>query len=100
MSEKMPPIHPGEMLQELFLIPGGISPYRLAKGTGLTQTRIGQILQGKRGITAETALRLARFFGNSPEVWLGMQAQYDLRVAEEQFKERIDSEVTPLQHAS
>ena len=59
MSEKMPPIHPGEILQELFLIPGGISPYRLAKGTGLTQTRIGQILQGKRGITAETALRLA-----------------------------------------
>ncbi|MGO8944709.1 MAG: HigA family addiction module antitoxin [Syntrophobacteraceae bacterium] len=100
MSEKMPPIHPGEMLQELFLIPGGISPYRLAKGTGLTQTRIGQILHGKRGITAETALRLARFFGNSPEVWLGMQAQYDLRVAEEQFKDRIDSEVTPLQDAS
>ncbi len=100
MSEKMPPIHPGEMLQELFLIPGGISPYRLAKGTGLTQTRIGQILQGKRGITAETALRLARFFGNSPEVWLGMQAQYDLRVAEERFKDRIDSEVTPLKDAS
>jgi addiction module HigA family antidote len=100
MSEKMPPIHPGEMLQELFLIPGGISPYRLAKGTGLTQTRIGQILHGKRCITAETALRLARFFGNSPEVWLGMQAQYDLRVAEEQFKDRIDSEVTPLQDAS
>jgi addiction module HigA family antidote len=96
MSEKMAPIHPGEIIRELFLIPGGISAYRLAKGTGLSQTRIGQILQGKRSITAETALRFAPFFGNSPQFWLNIQSHYDLDVAGEKFKARIDSEVTPL----
>ncbi len=65
MPEKMAPIHAGEILQELFLEPAGISAYRLAKETGLSPTRISQILKGKRGISAETALRLSRYFGNS-----------------------------------
>lgn len=93
-AQKMPPIHAGEILQELFLYPAGISPYRLAKDTGLSPTRISQILKGKRGISAETALRFSRYFGNSPEYWLGIQAQYDLAKAED---ERIDAEVRPLQ---
>ena len=96
LSEKMDPIHAGEILQELFLEPAGISPYRLAKETGLSPTRISQILKGKRGISAETALRFSRYFGNSPEYWLGIQAQYDLAVAEDRLRERIEAEVTPL----
>jgi len=76
-------IHPGEILSEEFLAPMGISAYRLAKETGMPQTRIGDIIHGKRSITADTALRLARFFGVSPQFWLGLQNDYDL---EEQKK--------------
>jgi addiction module HigA family antidote len=97
MPEKMTPVHAGEILSELFLEPAGISPYRLAKDTGLSPTRISQILNGKRGISAETALRFGRYFGNSPEYWLGIQAQYDLAKAEDELRERIESEVTPLE---
>ncbi len=97
MSEKMAPIHAGEILQELFLGPSGISAYRLAKETGLSPTRISQILKGKRGISAETALRLSRYFGNSAEYWLGIQAQYDLAKAEDELLERIHAEVRPLE---
>jgi addiction module HigA family antidote len=97
MSEKMAPIHAGEILQELFLEPAGISAYRLAKETGLSPTRISQILKGKRGITAETALRLSRYFGNSAEYWLGIQSQYDLAKAEDELRERIHREVRPLE---
>ncbi|MBE7439167.1 MAG: HigA family addiction module antidote protein [Spirochaetales bacterium] len=76
-------IHPGEILSEEFLTPMGISAYRLAKETGMPQTRIGDIIHGKRSISADTALRLARFFGVSPQFWLGLQNDYDL---EEQKK--------------
>lgn len=93
----MTPIHAGEILQELFLEPAGISAYRLAKETKLSPTRVSQILKGKRGISAETALRLSRYFGNSAEYWLGIQAQYDLAKAEDALHERIDSEVSPLE---
>ncbi len=75
----IPNIHPGEILQEDFLEPLGLSAYRLAKETGLSPTRIGQIIHGKRSITAETALRLSKFFGNSAEFWLGLQIEHDLR---------------------
>ncbi|MBE7439072.1 MAG: HigA family addiction module antidote protein [Spirochaetales bacterium] len=71
-------IHPGEILSEEFLTPMGISAYRLAKETGMPQTRIGDIIHGKRSISANTALRLARFFGVSPQFWLGLQNDYDL----------------------
>lgn len=71
-------IHPGEILSEDFLKPMGISAYRLSKGANIDQTRISEIIRGKRSVTADTALRLARFFGNSPEFWLNLQAHYDL----------------------
>lgn len=89
MSEEMSPIHAGEILRELFLEPAGISAYRLAKETGLSPTRINRILKGKRRISAETALRLSRYLGNSAEYWLGIQAQYDLARAEAELRERI-----------
>ena len=76
--ERLLNIHPGEILQEEFLIPMEISAYRLAKDTEIPQTRISQIIKGKRRITADTALRLASYFNNSPKFWLGLQADFDL----------------------
>ena len=79
--KKIPPVHPGEVLLEDFLRPLGVSRYRLAKDTGLPQTRIGEIVRGRRAITADTALRFGRFFGTSPEFWMNLQAEHDLRRA-------------------
>ncbi len=76
--EQLPNIHPGEVLQEEFLIPLQITAYRLAKDIGIPQTRISEILKEKRRITADTALRLSYYFGNSPKFWLGLQDDYDL----------------------
>jgi addiction module HigA family antidote len=75
---KLPNIHPGEILLEEFLKPMDISAYRLSKDIGIPQTRISQIIKGKRRITADTALRLSAFFGNTPKFWLGLQDDYDL----------------------
>ena len=80
-SDRLPLIHPGEILQLDFLEPMAITAYRLSKDIGVTQARIGEILAGKRSITADTALRLSRYFGNSAEFWLNLQIQYDLRQA-------------------
>jgi addiction module HigA family antidote len=79
--QRLPNTHTGEVLHEEFLVPLGISQYRLAKTIGVSQPRIGEICAGKRGITADTALRLARAFGNSPGFWLALQANYDLETA-------------------
>jgi len=79
---QLPNIHPGEVLREEFLIPLQISQYRLAKEIGVTEARISTICAGKRAITADTALRLAAFFGTTPGFWLGLQADYDTEVAE------------------
>ncbi|TNE53854.1 MAG: addiction module antidote protein, HigA family [Bacteroidetes bacterium] len=76
--ERLENIHPGEILKEEFLLPLGISAYRLAKDTFLPQTRISEILKGKRRITADTALRFSKFFGTSAKFWLGLQDDYDL----------------------
>lgn len=76
--EQLPNIHPGEVLQEEFLIPLQITAYRLAKDISIPQTRISEILKGNRRITADTALRLSYYFGNSPKFWLGLQNDYDL----------------------
>lgn len=78
MKKKLPNIHPGEILQEEFLTPLNITAYRLAKETMISQTRISEILKGKRSVTADTALRFSRFFGNSPQFWMGLQMDYDL----------------------
>ncbi len=76
--DRLPNIHPGEVLDEEFLKPLKLSAYRLAKETKIPQTRISEIIKGRRRITADTALRLAKFFGNTPQFWLGLQNDYDL----------------------
>ena len=96
MEERLLPVHPGEILLEDFMKPLGISQYRLAKDIGVPPLRISQIVRGQRAITADTALRLARYFGTSAGVWLRLQARYDLEVAEAQIGERINREVKVL----
>ena len=86
---KRPPIHPGEILREEFLIPMKITQYRLAKAIGVDAMRIHSIVHGERAITAETALLLARFFGNSPGFWMGLQSQYDLETTQDRISERL-----------
>lgn len=85
--------HPGEMLREEFLVPLGISQNALALKIRVPATRIGDIIHGRRGITPDTALRLARFFGNSPEFWLNLQQMHDLSKARLELKDRIEREV-------
>ncbi len=89
------PVTPGEILLEEFLQPLGISQYRLAKEISVPQRRIGEIVHGKRSITADTALRLGRYFGMDAQFWLNLQTRYDLLRAEEELHERLDKEVTP-----
>lgn len=86
---ELPNVHPGEVLGEEFLTPMEISAYRLAKDTGIPQTRISQILKGKRRITADTALRLSAFFGNSPKFWLGLQDDYDIEEERNKHGEQL-----------
>lgn len=93
MKKKLHPVHPGEVLFEEFLKPMGLSQNRLALNIGVPARRINEIVLGKRGITADTALRLARFFGTSAQFWTGLQSQYDLDVAEEELGGRLDREV-------
>jgi len=85
MTERIEPIHPGEILQEEFLIPMNISAYKLAKETFLDQTRISEIIRGKRSITIDTALRFAKFFGTTPEFWINIQTQYDMENKREEL---------------
>ena len=88
--EKLPNIHPGEVLQEEFLIPLNITPYRLAKETKIPQTRISEIIKGNRRITADTALRFSHFFGNSAKFWLGLQDDFDLERETNQKQIELD----------
>jgi addiction module HigA family antidote len=94
-EEKLRPVHPGEVLLEEFLKPMGLSQNRLALSIGVSPRRINEIVLGKRGITADTALRLARYFGMSPQFWLGLQMDYDLDITEEAMAERLKQEVRP-----
>ena len=100
MDELLSPIHPGEVLLEDFMKPLGLSQYRLAKDINVTPIRISQIVNGQRAITVDTAMRLARYFGTSPEVWLRLQVRYDLEVAESELRDRIDREVKVLQQSA
>ena len=95
--DRLSPIHPGEVLLEDFIKPFGLSQYRVAKDIGVPTLRISQIVRGQRSITADTALRLARYFGTSAAVWLRLQARYDLEVAEAKIAKRINREVKVLQ---
>ena len=92
-EEKLPPIHPGEILAEEFLKPMGISQYRLAKDISVPARRINEIVHGKRAITPDTALRLSRFFGLSERFWINMQTRYDLEVAKDKLQNRLEREV-------
>ena len=98
MRKKMlEPIHPGEILMEEFLKPLGISQYKLAKDINVPARRINEIVHGKRSITADTALRLSRYFNLSERFWLNLQARYDLEVEKDKLNDRIETEVKLLQ---
>lgn len=89
----MPPVHPGEILAEEFLVPLGLSQNKAALAMRVPARRINQIVRGERSVTADTALRLARYFGTSPDFWINLQAHYDLEVARDEVGERIAREV-------
>ncbi len=92
-NKRIPPVHPGEILFEEFLKPMSISQNQLGRDLGVSPRRINEIIHGKRSVTADTALRLAKYFGNSPQFWLGLQMDYDLDVAEDTLAHRIEKEV-------
>lgn len=96
MRKKMPPIHPGEILLEEFLEPMGISQYKLSKDISVPPRRINEIVQGKRSISADTALRLSRYFGLSERFWLNLQARYDLEMEKDRLELRLQKEVRVL----
>ena len=95
-KNKIPPLHPGEVLFEEFLKPMNISQNQLGRDLGVSARRINEIIHGKRSITADTALCLARYFGNSPQFWLGLQMDYDLDVDTDRLSHRIEKEVKKL----
>ncbi len=94
-GKRIAPVHPGEILREEFLEPMGISVYALAKKVKVPRSRINDIVLGRRAITVDTALRLARYFGSTAEFWINLQAGYDLQVAKETTQSRIETEVAP-----
>ena len=101
MSNKLlSPIHPGEILLEEFLKPMGISQYRLARSMNVPARRINEIVHGKRAITADTALRLSRFFAMSDRFWMNLQTRYDLEVEKDRLGSRLEDEIEPLKQAS
>ena len=93
---RIPPVHPGEVLLEDFLKPLGISQYQLAKEMKVYPRKINEIVHGKRSITADTALRLSRYFGTSAELWMNLQSLYDLEKTRDEIEEQLVREVTPL----
>jgi addiction module HigA family antidote len=95
MTKTLPPIHPGEILREEFLLPLGISQYRLAKEIGVSARRVNEIVHGKRAISADTALRLSRYFGMSERFWINLQGRYDIEVEKDLLAGRLDHEVRP-----
>ena len=98
-TRKHNPVHPGEVLLHDFMEPMGLTMYRVAKETGISAQHLGRIVKGTRGVGAEVALRLARFFGTSAQVWMGLQSQYDLDVAEDEAGREIEKRVRPYKAA-
>jgi addiction module HigA family antidote len=94
VTKKLPPVHPGEILLEEYLNPIGISQYRLAKELNVPARRINEIVHGTRAISADTALRLARFFGTSEMFWLNLQTRYDMEVEKDKLADRLEQEVS------
>ena len=99
-GRKLKPVHPGEVLLKDFLEPMALTRYKVAKSINVPQRRIDEICSGQRAISADTALRLGRFFGMDAQVWMNLQAQYDLEVAQRELRKRLDREVTPLAEAA
>jgi len=97
-TDTMPPIHPGEVLQEEYLGPLGVSQYRLAQAIAVSPRRINEIVHGKRGISADTALRLARYFATSERFWLNLQSRYDIEVERDRLVTALDG-IEPLKTA-
>jgi len=96
-KKKIPPVHPGEVLLEDFLLPLGISQYRLAKEMKVYPRKINEIVHGKRSITADTALRMSRYFGTSAELWMNLQSLYDLEKARDKLEAQLIEDVVPLE---
>ena len=99
-GKRLAAVHPGEVLLREFIEPLGLTRYKVAKAIKVQQRRIDEICSGKRAITADTALRLAKLFGMDAQTWMNLQAQYDLETAERESSKRIDREVTPLPQAA
>ena len=95
-GDRLAPVHPGEILLEDFLKPMAISQYRLARALGVPAQRVDDLVHGRRAITADTALRLARFFSIEAQFWMNLQTRYDLEMATDTSQERIEREVAPL----
>lgn len=95
-GKRLAPVHPGEILLHDFIEPMGLTRYKVAKSISVPQRRVDEICAGKRAITADTAMRLARLFGMDAQTWMNLQAQYDLETAENEYRDRIDQEVVPL----
>jgi addiction module HigA family antidote len=96
MENKIAPVHPGEVLLEEFLKPWGVSQNRLAQHMGITTSRLNDIVRGRRGISGDSALRLARATNTTPEFWLNLQALYDLETARDELGDRLEAEVSPM----
>jgi antitoxin HigA-1 len=94
-GRKLPPIHPGTILRDEFLRPMHLSVYTLAQDIKVPRSRVNDVVRGRRSITADTAFRLARYFGTSPEFWVNLQARYDLDLADRTLRRRIEREVAP-----
>lgn len=99
IKNRMRPIHPGEILREEYMVPLGLPANQLARALGVTPARVNEIVRGRRGITGDTALRLARYFGTDAQFWLNLQTAYNLRVAELASGRAIDRQVKPRQAA-
>ena len=99
-EQKMLPVHPGEILFEDFMLPLGISQYRLAKEMNVYPRKINEIVHGRRAITADTALRLARYFGTTADLWMNLQALYELELARDAVADQINQEISPLEKDS
>src|SRR6202795_3299732 len=96
MTKKLKPVHPGEILREEFMLPLSLSMNRVALDLRVPVTRIADIVNERRGITADTALRLARYFNNSPSFWMNLQTRFDLEVAEDEISDKVERDVRPL----
>ena len=94
-GRRLPPVHPGEVLRDEFLKPMELSVYRLAREIGVSRPRLNDVVLGRRAVTTDTALRLGRYFGTTPEFWLNLQTRYDLDVAERTLRRRVEREVAP-----